>query len=236
VNLWARRVLGAGIAILAFGALAAAFPMWSASAPKFSAKVDNPYVPLTTVPVTVLEGVESDPEEPKPIKTRVETRALPKTVRVAGVDVTAVRVKEYEGGKLKEATTDYFAQRRDGAVIYFGQRVDNYRNGKIVAHRGEWIAGRKKAKRGLFMPANPKVGQVFVQERVPGIAIDRSTVLAVGRTITTPAGTFGECMKVRDYAVIDKVSETKYYCAGIGLVRDDERHATSSLTKYERAG
>ena len=116
-----------------------------------------------------------------------------------------MRVKEYEGGKLKEATVDYFAQRRDGAVIYFGQRVDNYRNGKVVAHRGEWIAGRKKAKRGLFMPANPKVGQVFVQERAPGIAVDRSTVLAVGGTVTTPAGTFGNCMKVRDYAVLDKV-------------------------------
>ncbi len=36
--------------------------------------------------------------------------------------------------------------------------------------------------------------------------------------------------------MLDKVSETKYYCAGIGLVRDDEKHATSSLVSYQRAG
>lgn len=157
---------------------------------EFTARVDNPFVPLASVPVTVFKGTDRDPAEPKPIKTRVENRALPKTQRIAGVDVTAVSVKEYEDGEIKEGTVDYFAQRRDGAVIYFGQHVDNYRNGKIVAHRGQWIAGQGNAKRGLFMPAKPKVGQVFEQERVPGIAIDQSTVLALGVTVKTPAGKF----------------------------------------------
>jgi hypothetical protein len=121
-------------------------------------------------------------------------------------------------------------------VIYFGQRVDNYRNGKIVAHRGEWTAGKRKAKRGLFMPADPKVGQVFRQERVPGVALDESTVLALGVTVKTPAGTFTNCMKVRDFAKLDKNTEFKHYCAGIGLVRDDEQHARSALVSYQRAG
>jgi hypothetical protein len=198
--------------------------------------VDNPFVPLASVPVTVLAGTDRDPEEPKPIKIRVDTSVLPGTKRVGGVDVTAVGVKEYEDGELIEGTVDYFAQRRDGAVIYFGQRVDNYKNGKVVAHRGQWIAGKGKAKRGLFMPAKPKVGQVFKQERVPGIAIDESTVLDLGRTVNTPAGKFKNCMKVRDYAVLDKVAEIKFYCAGIGLVRDDEAHAKSHLVKYTKAG
>ena len=245
MSLGARQGLGAVIAVIVLGALV--FAAWIAGhgpraeaqavqPAQFSPTVTNPYVPLSTVPVTLLEGVDRDPDEPKPLKTRVETRVLPKTRRVAGVEVTAVRVKEYEAGRLKEATTDFFAQRADGAVIYFGQRVDNYRNGKIVAHRGEWTAGKRKAKPGLFMPGDPKLGQVFRQERVPGVAIDESTVLALGVTVKTPGGTFTNCMKVRDFARLDKNTEFKFYCAGVGLVRDDEKHARSSLVSYQRAG
>lgn len=43
-------------------------------------------------------------------------------------------------------------------------------------------------------------------------------------------------MKVRDFAKLDKLTEIKYYCAGVGLVRDDEPHARSSLVRYRRAG
>jgi hypothetical protein len=57
VNLWIRRSLGAGISILALGALAAVQghgPGGEATAApaQFSPVVNNPYVPLSTVPVT----------------------------------------------------------------------------------------------------------------------------------------------------------------------------------------
>ena len=83
-------------------------------------------------------------------------------------------MREFEDGELVERTADYFAQDGKGRVWYFGERVDDIENGKVVGHEGQWLAGKNGAKPGLFMPAKPRVGQVFEQERAPGVAEDRS--------------------------------------------------------------
>jgi hypothetical protein len=195
----------------------------------FSARVDHPLVPLASVPLTVFAGTDAD------TKTRGTNRLLKKTSVVDGVRVAVLENKEFEDGKLVEHTLDYYAQRRDGSVWYFGERVQNYENGK-VNHEGQWLAGKGNAQPGIYMPAKPKVGQVFQQEKAPGVAEDRSTVLAAGLTRKTGAGTFRKCIKVKDFSPIDKLAEFKYYCAGVGLVHEDEPHAHSDLVRYERAG
>ena len=137
--------------------------------------MNHPLVPLTTSASTVFKGREGD------TRIRVVSRVLRKTRRVAGVRVAIVKVREFEDGELVERTADYFAQDQKGRVWYFGERVDDIENGKVVGHEGQWLAGENGAKPGLFMPAKPKVGQVFEQERAPGVAEDRSRVVAVGR-------------------------------------------------------
>jgi hypothetical protein len=195
---------------------------------EFSTKVDHPLVPLASVPVTVFAGTDGD------TKTRGTNRLLKKTSTVDGVRVAVLENKEFEDGKLVEHTLDYYAQRRDGSVWYFGERVQNFENGK-VNHEGQWLAGNGNAQPGIYMPAKPKVGQVFQQERAPGVAEDRSTVLAAGLTRKTGAGTFRKCIKVKDFSPIDKLTEFKYYCPGVGLVHEDEPHAHSDLVRYKRA-
>jgi hypothetical protein len=49
---------------------------------------------------------------------------------------------------------------------------------------------------------------------------DRSTVVATGLTVTVPAGTFADCSETEDHDPIDDVTEHKFYCAGVGLVRE----------------
>jgi hypothetical protein len=195
---------------------------------EFSATVNHPLVPLVSVPVTALAGADGD------TKTNGTNRLLKKTSIVDGVRVAVLENKEFEDGKLVEHTLDYFAQRRDGSVWYFGERVENYENGK-VDHEGQWLAGKGNAQPGIYMPAKPKAGQVFQQERAPGVAEDRSTVLAAGLTRKTGAGKFRNCIKVKDFSPIDKLTEFKYYCAGVGLVHEDEPHAHSDLVRYTRA-
>ena len=195
---------------------------------QFSTKIDHPLVPLASVPYTELRGKDGKS------KTRVTNRTLKKTTVIDGVRVAVLENKEYEDGKLVEHTFDYFAQRNDGSVWYFGERVRNFEEGK-VNHEGQWIAGRGKNKPGLYMPAKPKVGQVFQQERAPGVAEDRSTIIGSGVTRKTGAGTFKDCFKVKDYSPIDKLTEFKYYCPGVGLVHEDEPHAHSDLVSYRRA-
>jgi hypothetical protein len=196
----------------------------------YTTRITNPYFPLSLVPLTVFEGTERNRRTGKTVKTRDKNRVLTKHGRVAGVAVTIVNVTEYANGKLAEHTLDYYAQRRDGSVWYFGERVDEYENGKIVGHGGEWLAGKGKAKPGLFMPIKPKVGQEFEQERAPGIAEDRSKVVAAGLKVKVPAGTFDNCIRTKDFSPLDKATEFKFYCAGIGLVREGK----SKLARYRR--
>jgi hypothetical protein len=197
---------------------------------KYTAKVDHPLVPLTTIRRTVFEGREGD------TKLRVESRVLKRTTRVAGVRVSIVKVREFEDGELVERTADYFAQDGKGRVWYFGERVDDIENGKVIGHEGQWLAGKKGAKPGLFMPAKPTVGQVFEQERAPGVAEDRSKVVAVGLGVTTPAGRFGDCIKTRDFAPLDRKTEFKFYCAGVGLVREKPAGGRLDLVRYRSLG
>jgi hypothetical protein len=193
----------------------------------YTANVDNPLVPLASVPFTVLEGRAGG------AVTRSTNAVLGRTTVIDGVRVAIVDNNEFEDGTFVEHTIDYFAQRRDGSVWFFGEEVDNIEKGKID-HEGQWLAGVSGAKPGLYMPAHPKVGQVFDQERAPGVAEDRSTVLSIGLTKRTPAGTFRGCIKMKDFDPIEDVAELKYYCAGIGLVHEHGRDAHSDLTTYRR--
>ena len=209
----------------------------SAATPEFDpadllATVDHPLVPLSSIRLTVFEGSERDPETGEEIEARVESRVLQKSELVAGVHVTVVDVKEYEDGELVEHTLDYYAQHPDGSVLYIGERVDDYEDGKIVGHGGEWLAGQAGATPGLFMPAEPTLGQTFEQERAPGVAEDRSTVVAAGLDVTTPAGTFADCIKTEDFAPLDNSSGFKYYCPGVGLVREESSAGGIDLVRY----
>lgn len=200
---------------------------------RYSPKVTHPLVALSTVRFKVFEGRERN-RAGESVDIRSVVRVLDKTTRVAGVRVAIVDVKEYEDGELVEHTLDYYAQRDDGSVWYFGERVDDIEDGMIVGHDGQWFAGRNGAKPGLFMPAAVRVGQAFEQERAPGIAEDRSTVVAVDRTVKTPAGTFRNCIKTRDVAPLDKKTERKFYCRGVGLVREQSTTVLNDLSRYTK--
>ena len=203
-------------------------------ASRFSPTVDHPLVALSSVRLKVFEGRERDPRTGESVAIRSEVRVLGRTARVAGVRVAVVDVKEFEDGALVEHTLDYYAQRDDGSLWYFGERVDDYEDGKLVGHGGQWFAGRNGARPGLYMPAHVRAGQTFAQEQAPGVAEDRSTVVAVGRTVKTPAGTFRDCIKTRDVAPLDKKTESKFYCRGVGLVREQSTTVLSNLARYTK--
>jgi hypothetical protein len=203
---------------------AAARPTLDSS--QFSATVDNALFPLATIRATLFEGTEGD------AKVRSASHVLERTGQVSGVPVTVVDVREYEDGELVEHTRDNYAQHTDGSVRYMGEAVDDIEDGKVVGHEGQWLAGKGNARPGIFMPAEPKVGDTFQQERAPGVAEDRSEVVAVGFSVKTPAGRFDDCIKTKDFAPLDKQTEFKYYCAGVGLVREQFPEGRLDLVRY----
>lgn len=204
---------------------------------EFSTHIDNPLFPLSTLDTKIFEGEQTDPDTGEIITTRLESTVLDRTRKVAGIRVLVLEEKAYQDDQLIERALDYFAQRSDGAVFYFGEDVDNYVDGNIDNHHGTWRAGKDGAAEGIVMPAVPFAGQVFKQENAPGVAEDQAEVLALNESVSTPAGDFHGCLKTEDSSLLDPaVIDFKWYCPGIGLVRDEGPDGFIELTRYTADG
>jgi hypothetical protein len=162
--------------------------------------------------------------------TRLQITVTADTKQVDGVTTRVVEEREWKGGKLYEVARNYFAiceQSKD--VFYFGEDVDFYENGRVVRHDGTWLAGKNGSKAGLIMPGTPKLGMKYYQELAPGVAMDRAEIVSLTDTCKTPAGTFKNCMRVKEGSDLDpRTVEYKYHAPGIGLVRDEDLR----LVKY----
>jgi hypothetical protein len=196
----------------------------------FQATITHPLFPLSLVGAKVFEGEEVDQETGEVIETRLESRLLDRTETVAGVTVVVLEEKAYEDGEIVEVALDYFAQHSDGSVYYFGEAVDNYEDGELKNHNGQWLAGESGNLPGVIMPAAPVVGETFSQEHAPGIAEDMATVLALGETVAVPAGTYEGCLKTKDFSPLEPgIEESKWYCPGVGMVKEEGDGSVNEL-------
>ncbi|NNF03972.1 MAG: hypothetical protein HKN17_05860 [Rhodothermales bacterium] len=179
----------------------------------FPAQVDvfNPLFPLRPGLVTRTTGQSAGGEEVVLVEVTDETRT------VQGVVTTVVRDRVWVDGELVEDTDDWFAQDADGNVWYFGEDVEDFENGVVISTAGSWESGVDGAMAGIIMHANPRSGSVYRQEYYRGEAEDIGEVIAVGRTIDVPAGTFTDCVLIEDTTPLEPdVRESKYFCPGVG--------------------
>ena len=209
-----KAALGCGILLLAAPAGRAAPPYPTFSHPT---AISNLYLPLASLHQDVLAGRD------KSVLSRTERTVLPatRTFHLNGQTVTAMIVedRDYEKGMLAEATQDYYAQGDDGAVYYLGEKVDEYKRGKIVGHGGAWLAGEHGARPGIQMTAHPKVGDRWQSEAVPGVAEETDVVVDTDATVTGPTGTYRHCIKVKEM-VPGEGAEYKYYAPHVGVVEE----------------
>lgn len=157
-------------------------------------------------------------------KNTLITTVLTETKTIDGVETRVVEDRESSNGQLTELTHDYYAiDQNTKDIYYFGEDVDVYKNGKLAGHEGAWLSGVKGAKFGMMMPGTIKVGQKFYQEQAPGVGADRAEVVAVGETVTTPAGTFKDCVHMKETSALERGgAEHKWYAPGIGMIKDPE--------------
>jgi len=173
---------------------------------------NNPY--LSIQPGRVLKLVDGH--------DRLTVSILPETKVVDGVKVGVLEEREEKNGHLIEISRNYFAtDPKTGDVYYFGEDVDNYKDGKIINHDSAWLAGQKGARFGLMMPGQPKVGHKYYQEIAPKVAMDRVEIVSVDETVKTPAGTFEHCVHLRETTPLESGTSHKYYAPGIGMIKDD---------------
>jgi hypothetical protein len=221
------RVLQAGIClalvvsiVVVAGSRMTAEAQQPPGAADFQPVITNAFFPLSLIGPKVFEGEEE--EDGEVVKTRLESRVLPGTKVIAGVTVMILEEKAYADGELIEVALDYFAQDREGNVWYFGEHVDNYENGKLINHDGQWFAGENGNQPGIIMPAQPRISQTVQQELASGIAEDRATFLLIGEVVRVKAGAYTGCAKTRDFTPLEPgIEEFKWYCPGIGMVKEE---------------
>jgi len=153
--------------------------------------------------------------------SRMVVTVLDETKVVQGVETRAVEERETLKGQPTELSRNYLAiHKQTHDVLQFGEEVSNFRNGKVVSRSGSWMAGVGKARAGMVLPGEPRVGRRFYEEQAPGITMDRAEILSMTTTQKTPAGTFENCMRTQITSPMtpgDK--EYRLYAPGIGLVK-----------------
>jgi len=180
----------------------------------FTTEITNPYIPMPVGRQIVLEGKEDGDE------IRVEITVLDELENVAGVTTRVMEEKEWENGDLVEISRNFFAQAADGTVCYFGEDVDDYKNGEITGHGGAWRADGNQNFPGIIMPANPALDMAWDLEIAPGVAEDEMKILAVGETVTVPAGQYQNTIRVLEQNRLDGDAGEKVFAPGIGIIID----------------
>jgi hypothetical protein len=173
----------------------------------------NPYMTLNPGAVCTLTADDA----------RLTVTILDQTEVVDGVTTRVLEEREEVRGQLKEVSRNFFAiDPATGDIYYFGEDVDNYKDGKIESHESAWRSGVDGARFGLFLPGRPRVGDRFYQEIAPGIALDRVEITSVDHHIATPAAAFDDCVRIEETTPLERGRSHKVYAPGVGMVMDDE--------------
>jgi hypothetical protein len=156
-------------------------------------------------------------------REKVVITVLDETKRIGKVQTRVVEEREEQDGELKEVSRNFFAICKEhGDVFYFGEEVDEYEGGKVVAHSGAWRADAKDSKAGIIMPGTVLLGARHYQEMAPN-AMDRAEVISDDTTLKSPAGTFKNCIRVEETSGINPADKCyKTYAPGIGLIQDED--------------
>jgi hypothetical protein len=196
----------------------------------FDNSVNNPFLPFIPGSTFTMMGESEDGVE------KTEIQVLSETKIILGVVCTVVRDRVYIDNQLIEDTFDWYAQDKDGNVWYMGEDVDNYENGALKDHAGSWEAGVDGAEPGIVMLGRPVQGLHYRQEFLKGEAEDRGEIVGRGITVIVAAGTFANCIKIRETTPLDKgFLEYKYYAPGVGFIKVEVVATTvesEQLTEY----
>ena len=191
---------------------------------------ETPYFILMPGYQLVLEGPESGNTVTLVITVLDKTRKI-LVPEIGWVSTRVIEEKEWKDGIPKETSRTFFAiDKKTNNVYDFGDETDIYNaeGTEVVGNEGGWMAGQPDdnglAKAGIFMPGTFLLGAKYYQQLAEGNSMERAHNVMMGLTIETPAGTFENCIKVRETNWSEPAgSETfKLHAPGVGLIGEDE--------------
>lgn len=221
----ASRAIGSGaIIVLVLVALAASATGASARSGfgTGSANITNRFLPISGFHRCILRGNDGG-QRLRIVRVLMDrTKVIRFHGRAVRAAVVRDTVRNLRSDRRIEKTIDYFAQDRRGGVHYLGEDVDEYPAGGGVSHEGQWRAGRRGARPGLLMPAEPAVGRRFKSENAPPIAVEKDKVVAMNGSETVRGVHYRRVMTIREHATVPKPAEfeTKTYAPGVGVITE----------------
>ena len=151
----------------------------------------------------------------KPFRTEVTLLPDTRIIEWQGqqVETLVSQYTAYLDGRIHEVAYDFYAQADDGSVWYFGEDVFNFKDGYIADTHGTWIAG-EDGPAAMIMPSDPKVGDVYRPENIPGFVFEEVTVSPRTRRSTARwvPSTEGSSSRLH----MDGTTEDKTFAPGYG--------------------
>ena len=196
----------------------------------FVATVDNPWFPL----IAGTRFRYSGTKDGDPAADVFEVTGRTKLIQ--GITATVIHDTLTLDGRKAEETDDWYAQDRDGTVWYLGEDTREFDEaGNVESTEGSWQAGVDGATAGIYMPADPQVGQSFQQEFYAGHAEDHFVVLLRTGRVRVPYGSFRNVLVTAEWTPLEpNVLGQKFYVRGIGQVM--ERDVVGGSERMELVG
>jgi hypothetical protein len=204
-------------------------------------RIDNRYLP--TLPGTryVFEGTANTDEGV--IQRRIVTTVTDMTKVVNGVRTQVVWDRDYNGGVLAEEELTFWAQDEQGNVWNLGEYPEEHEDGKFVGAPSTWIAGQERARAGIIMLAQPRVGALYLQGFAPAVDFfDCGQVVRKGVRVCTPLACYDRVLVVDESSPLEPDSgvQRKFHAPGVGVVRitaiGDPEAETLTLTRVTTLG
>ena len=171
---------------------------------------------------THLQGSAIPEGEKTRSKRRVVTTVTDLSKWIDGVRTLVIWERDYTAGKLGESEISFFAQDRAGNVWLLGEYPEEYENRKVV-DAPTWISGRKGARAGIAMLANPRLGSPdYAQGFAPSPIEfkDRARVYRKGQKTCVPVKCYKNVLVIEEFERGEPgIFHLKYYAPKVGLVR-----------------
>jgi hypothetical protein len=182
----------------------------------FVTTVDNPWFPLIPGTTFTYRGSKDGERAQNVFQVTRQTKTI------LGVTATVVHDTLTINDEKSEETDDWYAQDKDGNVWYLGEATKEFdETGKVISTEGSWEAGVDGAVAGIYMPADPQVGQSFAQEFYAGHAEDHFVVLLRTVAVKVAYGSFRGALLTAEWTPLEpNALGEKFYAKGVGQVKE----------------
>ncbi len=130
--------------------------------------------------------------------------------------------RDYTSGKLGESEIAFFAQDKAGNGWLLGEYSEEYENGKF-ADAPTWVSGRKGARAGIAMLANPRLGSPDYSQGFASAPVefkDRARVYRKDQKTCVPVKCYKQVLVIEEFEKGEPgIFHLKYYAPKVGLVR-----------------